>query len=180
MYVYVIGSDNGPQKIGVAAKPESRLCQLRTGSPFPLAIRAMFDMTTENNARLVERTAHHRLKDRRMAGEWFNVPAEEAIDMVRVIVASVLDGSIHVPPARITPAQIRAGRSLLGWKQTDLAKAAEVSEISIKNIERGTTDPRGSTLSKIQSAFTAAGVQFLDPGQHSLEGGHGVRLIRRQ
>jgi predicted transcriptional regulator len=49
----------------------------------------------------------------------------------------------------ITPAQIRAARALLGWKQTDLAKAADVSEISVKNIERGATDARGSTLAKI-------------------------------
>ena len=78
--------------------------------------------------------------------------------------------------AMITPAQIRAARALLGWKQTDLAERAGVSEISIKNIERGATDPRGSTLAKLQSAFEAAGVQFLDPGQHSISGGHGVRI----
>ena len=83
------------------------------------------------------------------------------------------------PAAMITPSQIRAARALLGWKQTDLAKAAEVSEISVKNIERGATDARGSTLGKIQSAFVAAGVQFLDPGQHSLEGGHGVRMLKQ-
>lgn len=88
--------------------------------------------------------------------------------------------TVTYPAVMITPSQIRAARALLGWKQTDLAAAAEVSEISIKNIERGTTDPRGSTLGKIQAAFTAAGVQFLDPGQHSFEGGHGVRLINRQ
>lgn len=87
--------------------------------------------------------------------------------------------AVAYPATMITPSQIRAARALLGWKQTDLAKAAEVSEISIKNIERGATDARGSTLGKIQAAFTSAGVQFLDPGQHSLEGGHGVRLITR-
>ena len=78
--------------------------------------------------------------------------------------------------AMITPAQIRAARAMLGWKQTDLAAQAGVSEISIKNIERGTTDPRGSTLAKLQAAFEAAGVHFLDPGQHSISGGHGVRM----
>lgn len=78
-------------------------------------------------------------------------------------------------PAMITPAQIRAARALIGWKQADLARAASVSEISIKNIERGATDPRSSTLSAIEAAFNAAGVLFLDPGV-TRDGGAGVRL----
>ncbi len=82
------------------------------------------------------------------------------------------------PAAMLTPAQIRAARALLGWKQTDLASASGVSEISVKNIERGVTDARGSTLGKIQAAFEAAGVIFLDPGD-TRDGGHGVRLTRR-
>jgi DNA-binding XRE family transcriptional regulator len=75
----------------------------------------------------------------------------------------------------ITPAQIRAARALIGWKQTDLATASGVSEMSIKNIERGATDPRASTLLSLQSALEGAGVVFLDPGVQR-EGGHGVRL----
>lgn len=75
----------------------------------------------------------------------------------------------------ITGAQIRAARALIGWKQTDLASASGVSEISIKNIERGATDPRGSTLSAIQEAFSKAGVVFLDPGDVR-DGGPGVRM----
>lgn len=78
----------------------------------------------------------------------------------------------------ITPAQIRAARALLGWKQTDLADASRVSEISIKNIERGATDPRASTLGAIQTAFDKAGVIFLEPGDVR-DGGAGVRLRKR-
>jgi transcriptional regulator with XRE-family HTH domain len=77
--------------------------------------------------------------------------------------------------AMITPAQIRAARALIGWKQTDLAAASGVSEISIKNIERGVTDARGSTLAAIQNAFSGAGVVFLEPGD-TRDGGPGVRL----
>lgn len=81
------------------------------------------------------------------------------------------------PPAMITPGQIRAARALLGWKQTDLASASGVSEISIKNIERGATDPRASTLRAIQAAFEAGGVIFLEEGVVR-DGGPGVRLSR--
>lgn len=75
----------------------------------------------------------------------------------------------------IDPGQIRAARALLAWKQTDLAERSGVSEISIKNIERGATDPRASTLRAIQDAFTEAGVIFMERGQ-TPDGGPGVRL----
>lgn len=81
------------------------------------------------------------------------------------------------PASVITPAQIRAARALIGWKQTDLAAASGVSEISIKNIERGATDPRSSTVGAMQAAFERAGVVFLDPGDIR-DGGPGVRLKR--
>jgi DNA-binding XRE family transcriptional regulator len=57
----------------------------------------------------------------------------------------------------------------------DLAKKSGVSEITLKNIERGYADPRASTLAKIQQAFEKAGVVFLDPGDVR-DGGEGVRL----
>lgn len=81
--------------------------------------------------------------------------------------------------AVITPAQIRAARALLGWKQSDLAAKSGVSEISVKNIERGATDPRSSTLGALQAAFTEAGVVFLDPGDIR-DGGAGVRFFRHR
>jgi predicted transcriptional regulator len=75
----------------------------------------------------------------------------------------------------ISAGQIRAARALIGWKQVDLAKAARVSDVSIKNIERGVTDPRASTLEAIQTAFEKAGVVFLDAGD-TRDGGAGVRF----
>lgn len=79
------------------------------------------------------------------------------------------------PAAMIDSGQIRAARALLGWKQSDLAARSGVSEISIKNIERGATDPRASTLRAIQDAFSQAGVIFMERGQ-TPDGGPGVRL----
>ena len=75
----------------------------------------------------------------------------------------------------ITPGQIRAARGFLNWTQAQLAKAAGLSEVAVKNLERGRTDPRASTLVAIQEAFDHAGVVFLDPGD-TRNGGSGVRL----
>jgi transcriptional regulator with XRE-family HTH domain len=74
----------------------------------------------------------------------------------------------------ITAAQVRAARALIGWTQTDLAKAASISEMSVKNVERGDTDPRYSTLRSIMEALAEAGVVFL-PENGS---GAGVRLFK--
>lgn len=75
----------------------------------------------------------------------------------------------------ITSAQIRAARALIGWKQTELAIAAGLSEMSVKNIERGSTDPRVSTLEAIRQALTKAGVEFIND-----DGGEGVVKLRNR
>lgn len=64
----------------------------------------------------------------------------------------------------MTPAQIKAARALLGWKQTDLAEKSGVSLPSVKNIERGATDPRVSTMNALQRALESAGLKFTDGG----------------
>jgi DNA-binding XRE family transcriptional regulator len=79
----------------------------------------------------------------------------------------------------VTAGQIRAARALIGWKQAELAKAAGISEISVKNIEREATDPRSSTVAAIQAAFEKAGVVFLEPGDVR-DGGEGVRLKKSE
>lgn len=79
------------------------------------------------------------------------------------------------PDIVITPAQIRAARSLVGWSQKELAGHCGLSEIAIKNIERGRSDPRSSTLAAIIKAFDEAGVVFLQAGDMR-GGGAGVRL----
>ena len=72
----------------------------------------------------------------------------------------------------ITPNQIRGARAMLGMTQADLAKAAGLSNTGLNNIERGTADPKVSTLQAIQSALEAAGVEFIPENG----GGAGVRL----
>jgi transcriptional regulator with XRE-family HTH domain len=76
-------------------------------------------------------------------------------------------------------AQIRAARALLGWRQNDLAKAARVNIATVRRIESKEGPVMGyvSTLMRIQSAFEAAGIRFLDSDP---EGGIGVRLRKQK
>ncbi len=75
-----------------------------------------------------------------------------------------LEGGQSISKGMITNAQIRAARALLNWKQTTLAKAAKVSEMSIKNLEKGDGDPRVSTVKAVQTALEAAGIEFIEGG----------------
>ena len=69
-------------------------------------------------------------------------------------------------------AQIRGARGLLGWSQTELAKAAGLSEPTIKRFETGLANVSDAAVAKMVSALDAAGVEFTNGDQP------GVRLKR--
>ena len=74
-------------------------------------------------------------------------------------------------------AQIRAARALLGWRQEDLAKAANVGLATVARIEQGEGMVQGnfSTVTKIQQALEREGISFIaEPG-----GEVGVRLQKK-
>ena len=78
----------------------------------------------------------------------------------------------------ISGAQLRAGRSLLGWSSQELAEAAGVGWSTVKRFEELDVVPRSrsDTLHKIQCALETAGIEFI--GDPILS--PGVRLRRKQ
>jgi transcriptional regulator with XRE-family HTH domain len=72
--------------------------------------------------------------------------------------------------------QIKAARSLLGWRQQDLAKASGVGLATIQRIEMkdGPASGNYTTVLKIQAALEKAGIEFTNGNG----GGIGVRLKR--
>jgi transcriptional regulator with XRE-family HTH domain len=79
----------------------------------------------------------------------------------------------------LEPAQIRAARALLGWRQQDLSEAAGVGTATIQRIEKSTSTITGyvSTLLRIQAAFESAGVLFIDDDGAA---GIGLRLAKKK
>jgi transcriptional regulator with XRE-family HTH domain len=57
-------------------------------------------------------------------------------------------------------AQLRAGRAVLGWSQTDLGERIGVTQRAVYRIEDGATRPRQLTRLRIEKAFGDAGVEF--------------------
>lgn len=70
----------------------------------------------------------------------------------------------------MTPAQSRAARALLDWKQERLAEAASVGVTTIRNFENSKISPHRSTLAVIRRALEDAGVEFTN------DDGPGVKL----
>lgn len=72
----------------------------------------------------------------------------------------------------INPAQCRGARGLLGWSQTDLAKASKIATKTLADFERGARVPYSRTLQDVQGALEKAGIEFISENG----GGPGVRL----
>jgi transcriptional regulator with XRE-family HTH domain len=72
----------------------------------------------------------------------------------------------------MTPAQCRAARALLDWSQQDLAGAAGVGIVTIRQFEAGVGSPRNATTQALMNTLEAAGLEFL-AGNGA---GPGVRL----
>lgn len=82
-FVYVIRNPAWPGalKIGSALDYEARLSQYQTGDPhrgYELVFAEFFE-----DRKVAENTVHHRLIERRLTGEWFEVSAEFAISMIK-------------------------------------------------------------------------------------------------
>jgi transcriptional regulator with XRE-family HTH domain len=78
----------------------------------------------------------------------------------------------------LNPAQIRAARGLLGWRQQDLSKASGVGTATIRRIEKSRAmTGYASTLARIQAAFEKAGVEFIDDDD---TGGLGLRFAKKK
>jgi transcriptional regulator with XRE-family HTH domain len=75
----------------------------------------------------------------------------------------------------ISPAQLRAGRALVGWSQDELVTASGVPKRTVVRFELGQGEPQRRTLAAIRAALEAAGVAFIPENG----GGAGVRLSKR-
>src|SRR5690348_13105319 len=71
----------------------------------------------------------------------------------------------------LTAAQLRAARGLLDWTRADLAKAANISPETVKNIEHGTFRPQENTAEAIVKSFLVHDVEFT--------GDEGVRRVNK-
>jgi transcriptional regulator with XRE-family HTH domain len=81
----------------------------------------------------------------------------------------------------ITAAQLRAARALVGLDQRALAEASGLSLPTIQRMEAREGVIRGNvdSLMKLIAALEGVGVELINEGAISDEGGRGVRLKTR-
>jgi len=77
-FVYCIGSQDGPVKVGITQNLHSRLRVLQNASPKRLEIVWVFTADTKACAHEAEQWLHWRWAKRRLSGEWFDICAEDA------------------------------------------------------------------------------------------------------
>lgn len=77
-----------------------------------------------------------------------------------------------IPRLMITPAQCRAGRSLIKWSQNDLAKVSQVGVATIRVFETEKAKTRPAIINALQRALEDAGVIFVAQNGY----GAGARL----
>ena len=77
-YVYVIGPDDGPIKIGFTNNLKTRLRTIQTGNPERIKIHYSIEFKTEKDMRAAEKKIHRTLAHKRKKGEWFDILPEDA------------------------------------------------------------------------------------------------------
>ncbi len=71
-------------------------------------------------------------------------------------------GTLYAVPPMLSAKHIRAARVLLDWQQSDLARESGLSRTTIGDIERGVSDTRIGTLTKVKEALERAGIEFIE------------------
>lgn len=85
-YIYLIGPEGGPLKIGISTQPEIRAKQLQTAHPRRVAV---FGYWQHPNARTVEAEAHRLLAAWRLSGEWFEIDQNRAAVAIAPAISNV-------------------------------------------------------------------------------------------
>ncbi len=116
-YLYVIGYEAGPCKVGYSYTPEQRVRAMRRGGHVEAVL---LEQTIPINCRIAtaaERYAHWLLRDHHLGNEWFNVPKDVAIAAIRKAVEPEImrehDYRDPIPMVIRIKNQIRDGENIL-------------------------------------------------------------------
>ena len=111
-FIYVIGPEQGLQKVGLATDPRSRLATLQTASPFDLLLHASVAVPF-GHAHTIERQAHRLLVRSCVRNEWFETTPADAIAAVHAAaVPWIKKGApLSAPANPPVPAEWRISRA---------------------------------------------------------------------
>jgi predicted GIY-YIG superfamily endonuclease len=79
--VYLIRSNDGRYKIGIAKNPEKRIRQLQTGNSDTLKLITSY---RSENANKIEKALHRYYSYGKMIGEWFDLSIKEEAEFTKM------------------------------------------------------------------------------------------------
>lgn len=91
MNIYVIGSADGPKKVGVAGNPKMRLQSLQIGNPTGMSLLASFPVSGDAAFR-VEQMTHSVLRNLKLRGEWFDATLDQITYAIDRAIQTVCEG----------------------------------------------------------------------------------------
>jgi predicted GIY-YIG superfamily endonuclease len=94
-FVYAIGIDDGPVKVGITQNLLSRLRTLQNGSPGKLELIWVYTTWDKAAALRMEKNFHAVYAEYRLEGEWFKVSALLAFEGLEAGVMHLFDRSIE-------------------------------------------------------------------------------------
>jgi hypothetical protein len=80
--IYVARHEHGYIKIGKSDNPLSRIKKLQTGCPYEITLCTT--ITVEGDWHVVEAALHDAYVDRRLRGEWFDIPDHEIRNLAEI------------------------------------------------------------------------------------------------
>jgi hypothetical protein len=113
-FVYVIGSQDNPVKVGHAERTDNRLSQLNVGNPDPLVLHHRVGVPWRN-VRDVEKLAHRMLEKHHRRGEWYNVSAAHALEVIESAKATILSSNDNELMWMTELEEIMVGHEMSPW-----------------------------------------------------------------
>lgn len=163
-WVYLIGSAlSRPVKIGVANNVQSRLDELRTGSPVPLHL--IWKTAGDND---LEFSLHEYFAPYRIHGEWFDFEDENPAALVAT--AAVLMGRLTHPRKVTEQARLRVVHNIL---------RADEGTLIGHLIDAATTTGRDVVTNAEAFAYLAAVSPGFKQGEDELAAGYSSRAGRK-
>ncbi len=77
---FVIGREEGPVKVGITSTPNDRLRNIQTGCHFKIEILHIRECSSRAQAISHEESFHRVYDEKRLAGEWFDLESDLAIE----------------------------------------------------------------------------------------------------
>lgn len=101
--VYVIGFDigKGPSKVGISGDPLRRMASLQTSHHQRLVLAGWWKLPDREAARNLEASFHAVQKDKRLSGEWFDIPPNTCMVLLMLGLGVMLNHRYGLEPSLV-------------------------------------------------------------------------------